>query len=64
MAKITINGKDYDTDALSEEARRQLGSVIACDRRLEELDRQTAMTRTARNAYGRALATLLEKETA
>lgn len=59
MAKVTIDGKEYDTDALSEDARRQLQNVAYCDRKLEELRNETAVLQTARNTYARNLASFL-----
>lgn len=64
MAKVTIDGKEYDTDSMSEEARRQLTNVATCDRKLEELRNEVAIVQTARNTYARALAELLAKENA
>lgn len=55
MAKVTIDGTEYDTDTMSEEARRQLQNVAFCDRKLDELRNETAITQTARNAYARQL---------
>ena len=55
MAKVTIDGKEYDTDALSEQARNNLLNVQYCDRQAAELERRLAITRTARNAYAQAL---------
>jgi cell division protein ZapA (FtsZ GTPase activity inhibitor) len=62
MAKVTIDGKEYETDNMSEDARRQLGNVATCDRKLEELRNETAMIQTARNAYARSLTDMLSKE--
>ncbi|RMF17308.1 MAG: hypothetical protein D6757_01445 [Alphaproteobacteria bacterium] len=64
MAKVTIDGKEYDTEKMSEEARRQLTNVATCDRKLEELRNEVAIVQTARNTYARALSELLQKEEA
>lgn len=59
MAKVTIDGKEYETDEMSEDARRQLGNVATCDRRLEDLRNETAMIQTARNTYAQSLGKML-----
>lgn len=62
MAKVTIDGTEYETDDMSEDARRQLGNVATADRKLEELKNETAMIQTARNAYAQNLAKQLSAE--
>lgn len=62
MAKVTIDGKEYDTDKLSEEARNNLLNIQFCEQRIAELQRQTAMAQTARNAYAQALKGQLPKD--
>jgi len=59
MAKVTIDGKEYETDDMTDEARRQLQNVAFCDRKLEELRNETAVIQTARNSYARGLGQLL-----
>jgi len=55
MAKIKIDGKEYETEALSEEARDNLNNLNLCDQRMTQLKRDAAITQTARNAYAAAL---------
>jgi len=62
MAKVTIDGKEYDTDALSEQVRNNLLNVRQCDREVADLERKLAITRTARNAYAQALKGALPKD--
>jgi len=62
MPKITIDGKEYDTDELSTEAKNQIGSIQFVDRKIQELSAGIAAYRTARNAYAKALTDLLNKE--
>jgi hypothetical protein len=57
--KFQINGTEYKVSDLSEEARQQLNMVHATDTRLAELQRDLAITQTARAAYLGALAQLL-----
>ncbi|MEM9784857.1 MAG: hypothetical protein AAF801_00035 [Pseudomonadota bacterium] len=59
MAKVTIDGKEYETDDMPEDTRRQLLNVAFCDRKLEELRNETAITQTARNSYAKSLSDLL-----
>ena len=62
MAKITIDGKEYDTDALSEEAQAHVQNVQYCEQKLAELKREMALAQTARNAYAQALKGALPKD--
>ena len=60
MAKVTIDGKEYETESMSEEALANLGSLQYVDKKLQELSMQVAAYQTARNAYGNSLKSLLE----
>ena len=42
MAKITIDGKEYDVDTLSDETKAQLGSLQYVDSELARLQAQAA----------------------
>jgi len=61
MATITIDGKEYDVDSLSEESKAQLVSLRYVDSELARLQAQAAALQTARIAYGRALKQVLEQ---
>ena len=61
MPTIKIDDKDYDLDKLSTEAKQQLEMLAATDAKLRELQRDLAITKTARNTYARALSELLPK---
>ena len=61
MAIITIDGKEYDSESLSDESKAQLGSLRYVDSELERLQAQAAALQTARIAYGRALKETLEE---
>ena len=63
MAKITIDGTEYDTDNLSDEVKRQVQNVSYCDRKVEELKNEAAVIQTARNAYARSLSEMLAGDT-
>ncbi|HIG92074.1 MAG TPA: hypothetical protein EYQ77_06620 [Methylococcaceae bacterium] len=51
----TINDKEYDLDALSDEAKRQIFNIQVVDSEISKLQQQLAIMQTARNAYGKAL---------
>ena len=62
MAKITIDNKEYDTEALSEEANTRIQNIKYCEEKMNELRREMAMVQTARNAYAQALKSSLPKD--
>ena len=62
MKTITIDGKEYELDDLSKDAKAQVDSIVMCDRKLAELQSEAAIVQTARNAYVAALQELLPKE--
>ncbi len=52
---ITIDGKNYAIDTLSDGAKGQLVSLQAVDRRFAAVQEELAILQTARIAYGNAL---------
>ncbi len=58
---LTINGKEYDPEKLSDEAKATLQSIVAVDAELKRLKALGAALQTARNAYSQALNKELEK---
>lgn len=52
---ITIDGTEYDTDQLSDNAKAQLASLQACENKTRQLQIDLAIVQTARQAYGLAL---------
>lgn len=52
---ISIDNKEYDPETLSEEARAQVVSIQAVDRRIASLQEELAILQTARIAYSNAL---------
>ena len=62
MADVTIDGKRYALDALSEEAKAQLASLQFVDGKIRELQGQLAVFQTARQAYAEALKAALPEE--
>ena len=61
MAKITINGKEYDSENLSDEAKKQLQSLQFATSERQRLEALLAVTATAQSAYSRALQEELDK---
>lgn len=55
MAKVTIDGTEYDMDALSEEVQATVASIRFVDEQLQEKRNQLAISDTARIAYTNAL---------
>lgn len=62
MANVKIDGKEFDSNALAEDARNNLVNIQFCDQRIAELQRQLAITQTARNAYAQVLKGQLPKD--
>jgi len=60
---ISIDGKTYNLNTMSEAAKAQLLNIQATDVELRRLAIQTAIAQTARTAYGKALKEELEKGT-
>jgi hypothetical protein len=52
---ITIDGKEYDLDTLSEAAKSQLTNIQVTDQEIARLQQRLAIAQTARQAYARAL---------
>jgi hypothetical protein len=63
-ATVTIDGKEYELAALSDEARAQLLNLRVTDQEIARLQRQIAIAQTARGAYARALQGELAKHQA
>lgn len=59
MTTINIDNIDYPLDMLSDDAKAQLVSLQAVDRRLADLQEQIAILQTARIAYSNALRGML-----
>ena len=55
MATITIDGKDYDTDQLSNEVKGNLAAMQFTDSEIQRLQAKLAAMQTARAAYARAV---------
>ncbi len=59
MATITIEGKTYDLDQFTPEAKLRLTSLQAAEGEIRHLNVQLALAQTARATYVRGLLSLL-----
>jgi len=59
MATITIDGREYDAEKLSDQAKAQITSLHFVDAELQRLQAQSAVLQTARAAYAKALNEIL-----
>ena len=55
MANVTIDGKEYDLDTLSNGAKEQLSSLQFVQGELKRLEAQVAVYKTAYSGYLSAL---------
>jgi hypothetical protein len=55
MATVTIDGKEYDSEKLSDATKTQLMNLSFVDSELRRLQAQAAVLETARQVYGNAL---------
>ena len=62
MAKVTIDGKEYEVDDLSDKAKQQLASLQFVQNELRRLNGQLAICKTAEAAYSAGLKNELPKE--
>ena len=62
MTTLTIDGREYDTEQLSEAAKSQITNIQLVDQKLVQLQQEQAIMQTARNAYAQALQAELPKE--
>jgi len=62
MGYVTIDGRDFDLDKLSGEARQQAMNINLVDQEIRRLQVQLTICQTARNAYATALQAALPKD--
>lgn len=60
MPLVKIDGKEYDVDAMSPDAKAQLQSLQYVDVELNRLNAQLSIYKTARLSYARALTLALQ----
>ena len=61
MAKITIDGKEYDTEKLPKEAIDLINSIAFVDGETQKLQNQIKVLQAARNFYSAQLKEILQK---
>ena len=62
MSHVTIDGRDFELDKLSGEAKQQAVNINLVDQEIRRLQFQLAICHTARNAYAAALQAALPKD--
>lgn len=62
MATLTIDNKQYDIEKISAEAKAKLESARFCEQRIEQLEAELSIVKTARSAYLQALPPLLNDD--
>ena len=61
MANIKIDGKDYDSDSFSDDAKATLASLQFVQSELQRSNAQIAILKTAESAYVNSLKEEVEK---
>lgn len=62
MNHVTIDGRQFNLDELSGEARQQAANIHVIDQEMARLKTQMLIYQTARNAFAVALQQALPKE--
>jgi hypothetical protein len=62
MPQITVDGRAYDTEKLSDPARQQVLNLTAVDEEIRRLQTKLVIYQTARNSYAAALKSELPKD--
>ena len=60
MPNVTIDGKEYDLDKLSENAKKQLANLQFVQSEIQKIEANLAVYRTAAATYSAALKNDLE----
>mgnify|MGYP001442603186 FL=1 len=59
MAKVILDGKEYEFDELTDEAKGQVNSLQFVNNEIQKLEAQIAVCKTAQSAYTAALQKLV-----
>ncbi len=62
MAKITIDGQEYDTENLPEQAISIINSIVAVDSEIQRMQNLIKIHNAARKFYGQQLQEILNKQ--
>jgi hypothetical protein len=57
---LTLNGKEYNIDELSDDAKKIANNIVFAESKLNQLQNEAAIVQTARNAYIQVLSNMLE----
>ena len=60
MPSVKINDKEYDTESLTDEAKKQLASLVFVQNQIKKLTAEIAVYKTAENSYSVALTKEIE----
>lgn len=55
MATLIVEGKQFDMEDLTEQARTLASSVAFCDKKINQLEAELAMVKMARSGYAQQL---------
>ena len=55
MAKVTIDGVDYDSETMTQDSRQKLEMLMMTEQKIRQLQAEVAMMQTARQTYANAL---------
>jgi hypothetical protein len=61
MAKIEINGKSFDTEDMSDDAKKMFNALRIADVAIKRTQAQLMLAQTAKNTYLKSLEQLLNK---
>mgnify|MGYP001502208008 CR=1 FL=1 len=62
MPLIKIDNKEYDSDSLSEDAKKQLASLLFVQNEIKKLNSEIAVYKTAEISYSFALSKAIEDQ--
>lgn len=62
MSKITIDGREYELEALSDQAKAQIANIRYVDQKIADLQSQIAVMKAAREYYSAILKASLPSE--
>lgn len=55
MAKVTVEGVEYETETMSDNAKAQLASLQFLEAHIQQIQSEIAVYQTARQAYSKSL---------
>lgn len=64
MAKVTVDGTEYETETLSDNGKAQVASLQFLQAHMQQLHNEIAVLETAKRSYQNALKAELAKDSA